>query len=79
LTAPEELAAEALENKHRAVVEAYKNGKLAFGFSAGGLLFPYYGTLWESILAASANQCTCLDRSAIFDNLKGMARPLTAG
>ncbi|WIA13841.1 hypothetical protein OEZ85_002415 [Tetradesmus obliquus] len=25
-----------------AVREAYKSGKLAFGFSAGGLLFPYY-------------------------------------
>lgn len=25
------------------VINAYKNGRLGFGFSAGGLLFPYYG------------------------------------
>ena len=29
-------------NAKPAVVDAFKNGSLGFGFSAGGLLYPYY-------------------------------------
>ena len=58
LTAPEELAEEAIENRHRAIVQAYKNGKLGFGFSAGGLLFPYYGKHFEQRTADLRTQST---------------------
>jgi hypothetical protein len=30
-------------HKRAAVQQAYLNGTLGFGFSAGGLVFPYYG------------------------------------
>lgn len=41
--AAKETAEELLQEKYAAVRSAYHNGKLGFGFSAGGLLFPYYG------------------------------------
>lgn len=34
---------EVKEHKRAAVQQAYLNGSLGFGFSAGGLVFPYYG------------------------------------
>lgn len=37
------------ENKPAPVVEALKAGSLGFGFSAGGMLFPYYIGVVEAL------------------------------
>ena len=37
------------ENKSEPVVEALKAGSLGFGFSAGGMLFPYYLGVVEAL------------------------------
>jgi hypothetical protein len=52
---------EVQEHKRAAVQQAYLNGSLGFGFSAGGLVFPYYG---EGV------SCCCCGRAWILKALR---------
>eukprot|EP00775_Hariotina_reticulata_P004212 gene4212-4461_t len=50
---------EVLEHKKAAIQQAFLNDSLGFGFSAGGLIFPYYVGLVSSLV-----QCGVLSRPA---------------